>query len=439
MKKSIRNKFLTISDSSYSKRDSLYSLQDDDGKVNFGLLKEKVNTWCEDGVDLNHILKQLTIEQAKELLPSIFITKVLGDEGGCYWAFRGLSVEMAAVLAEFLAKNVRILPRQLGEMLKEQPTEIAKVILENFKTELPLIIKSVNDISIVASYIGECTTFYEEVLPVLDLSTILTSYQHIRTLPSGKIYKETIAIQIAKQANTIFQKNHFSMHDFMNIIVFVPSENTEYYNLMYLAMLQALPKVLNYATNKQNNADPVTDEIFYFLKYLKNSSQEVQNKVWSALKEHLPRIITQSKEKMALLRDYEKYPEQYWQFLSIFPDSYKRDDLVHFSPERTPLAALIIELSAYKKERNKNPNNYYYFGIFKCFGAYSKAEKFDAVDNLIKAVFTPENAELDSKHIAVLSQGNVSRLLKRWARDYGLDCEKFLNGFQKNDILMQCK
>lgn len=73
----------------------------------------------------------------------------------------------------------------------------------------------------------------------------------------------------------------------------------------------------------------------------------------------------------------------------------------------------IALLNSYKAERTTKTTNQYFsvFGIFsRPFGAFSKAEKFAAVDAVIDAI--NNDTPIDKQHLGPLQQGNLGRLIQ---------------------------
>jgi len=83
-----------------------------------------------------------------------------------------------------------------------------------------------------------------------------------------------------------------------------------------------------------------------------------------------------------------------------------------FNKESNPTIAL---LTAYKNNREQiTPKQYFsFFGkISRLFGAYSKKEKFDAVDELIKSIHD-NNYKLDKRYLGPLKQGRLKSIIEK--------------------------
>jgi hypothetical protein len=83
-----------------------------------------------------------------------------------------------------------------------------------------------------------------------------------------------------------------------------------------------------------------------------------------------------------------------------------------------PIALKVTLLQSYKKEREHKTNSQYFnvFGFFsRVFGAWSKDEKFAAVDALIDALKTQASPyHLDEVHLGPLQQGTLGKIIDQF-------------------------
>lgn len=78
------------------------------------------------------------------------------------------------------------------------------------------------------------------------------------------------------------------------------------------------------------------------------------------------------------------------------------------------LNELIQDLTRYIDTRNKNPDNYYFFGLFKFFPySFSKKQKIDAANALIQFL-KGETSLLPEEHKKPLEHGHLNRVIKAW-------------------------
>ena len=87
---------------------------------------------------------------------------------------------------------------------------------------------------------------------------------------------------------------------------------------------------------------------------------------------------------------------------------------------------LITKLTIYKDQRSANPDEYYYFGFFNCWGGYSKTQKLDAVTSLIQCLRGDPGKKLSTEQLNVLHQGALGTLVKGWERESGWTINSFV-------------
>ena len=151
--------------------------------------------------------------------------------------------------------------------------------------------------------------------------------------------------------------------------------------------------------------DPVGQSIVFHALKAKLSvlvAQDGADKVnfsWQALQDPDDRI--------ACLQQYKLHISHHFDQLS----------LEHFDTKKHPALKLVAMLSEYKHQRENNNSAYYYFGLFKYTGAFSRSQKLAAAQALIDVLLEPKAHLLDFEHLATLKQGNLGHIIKSYLNE----------------------
>ena len=397
-------------------------------KVVFDEMKGELASFSDSGHNVNKIICFLTTDQMQEFLLTIDLSKVFISDRDTFDLFRHLGTEQTRVLAEHLvAHNFSLSLNVVGEMLRENSEECFSIILRTFKTQLPGLFNSVRDLLEVTRYFSDDAKrdiYFKEMFSVLKLSLIVKEDDFYRLFQTSAENQ----VSIAQQAGEIFDSVvTFSARTFKNIIPFHLRNNQPALDLLYQGAISALPKLLDPEKSEEGSVA----DVGYFMEELCFTSSAVQNQVWVALNEYLPKIITNSNDLFGLLHHTGHWkPDAQKRLILMLPALFEPDHVRCFNQSEQRLMSLVAELYGYIRQRGENTNEYYHFGLFKLFGAQSRQSELNAANALINVILDPEHNLLDPKYVVQLGKGGLSQVVAKWCKLNSTNPGELLRSFQ---------